>query len=84
MKSARLTVPNLPQGDAKDLVPNATLQTGKIAILNYNGTIHAVAYKTTPEGILAVKEGNMEPCKIADRLISWEEVADHLVGFYEP
>jgi hypothetical protein len=83
-KSARLSVPNLPSGDAKDLPINSNLQEGKIAILNYNGTIHAVAYEIRSGGILAVLEGNFKPCVIKNRLIPWEEVSKHIVGFYAP
>ena len=84
MSTARLKVKNLPRGDASDLVPNATLQTGKIAILDYGGEIHAVAYEIVPTGIFSPLEGNFEPCVIKSRLITWDELEKHVVGFYSP
>jgi hypothetical protein len=84
VQSARLTVPNLPRGSADTYKPNTTMDMGKIAILDYNGTKHVTAYKVVPTGILTLSEGNYEPCLIQDRLIPWEEVNDHLIGFYRP
>ena len=84
VQSARLTVPNLPKGDAGSFKPNTTMDRGKIAILDYDGVRHVTAYKVTPTGLLALLEGNFEPCVIEDRLILWEEVNKHLVGFYAP
>lgn len=84
VKSARLTVSNLPRQNAEDFEPNTNLEHGKIAILDYNGIRHITAYKIAQEGILAVKEGNFKPCVLEDRLIPWEELNDHLVGFYTP
>lgn len=82
--SARLSVPMLPRGPAGGVIPNSTMERGKIAILDYNGIRHIVAYKLTPTGLLALSEGNYEPCLIRDRLIPWEEVNKHLVGFSDP
>lgn len=57
---------------------------GKIAILDYDGTRHLIAYKLVPTGLLALSEGNFKPCTIQDRLILWKEVQEHIVGFYAP
>lgn len=82
--SARLTIPSLPRGPAGGMIPNTTLNDGKIAILDYNGTKHVTAYKVVPTGILTLSEGNFEPCKIISRIITWKELEEHLVGFSNP
>lgn len=84
IQSARLTVKDTPVGNASDLVPNSTMQEGKLALLRYGDQYHVVAYKIAPEGLYAVKEGNFKPCAIKDRLIPWSEVSVHLVGFLDP
>lgn len=82
VKSARVIVPNLPRGDAGNFIPNTDMQKGQLAILDYNGVKHITAYKITPNGLQTVHEGNYKPCEITSRIISWEEVNEHIVGFY--
>lgn len=79
--SASLTA-HTPILDAKDYIPNTTMQEGKLAILRYGDTYHVVSYKVMPMGLLARLEGNYKPCLLKDRNISWKELNDHLVGFY--
>ena len=84
VKTAKLLVPEL-KGDAKDLEINATMQTGKVAILRYDDVYHAIPYKVTPEGLVAPLNGNSKPCLMEyNRLFAWEEINDHLVGFHTP
>ena len=79
---ARLFVKDLPRQDAKDFIPNTGLQDGEIVILDYNGIRHVAVYEITLEGLL-VDEANFVPCKSGKRLIKWEELDKHLVGFYK-
>ena len=79
---ARMFVKDLPRQDAKDFVANSNLQEGEIVILDYNGTRHVAVYEIKPEGLL-VDEANFVPCKSGKRLIKWEELDKHLVGFYK-
>ena len=79
---ARMFVKDLPRQDAKDFVPNSNLQEGEIVILSYGTTRHVAVYEITLEGLL-VDEANFVPCKSGKRLIKWEELDKHLVGFYK-
>ena len=79
---ARMFVKDLPRQDAKDFVPNSYLQEGEIVILSYGTTRHVAVYEITLEGLL-VDEANFVPCKSGKRLIKWEELDKHLVGFYK-
>lgn len=83
-KSARLTVKNLPKGNAIDFRPNTVMSEGTIAILEYGGIRHLVAYTVTPTGLVARLEGNFKPCRLKDRLIRWDEMNEHILGFYAP
>jgi len=78
----RTFIKDLPRQDAKDFVPNSNLQEGQIVILNYGKTRHVAVYEITLEGLL-VDEANFVPCKSGKRLIKWEELDKHLVGFYK-
>jgi len=79
---ARMFVKDLPRQDAKDFVANSNLQEGEIVILSYGTTRHVAVYEITLEGLL-VDEANFVPCKSGKRLIKWEELDKHLVGFYK-
>lgn len=83
VKSARLVFSTLPRGDARDFKPNTTMDKGDIAILDYNGVRHLTVYKPSPMGLITRSEGNYRRCEIVSRVIPWEEVNEHLIGFYK-
>lgn len=84
VKAARLSVANLPRQNADAFQPNSTKGEGKLAILEYSGKRHVVAYRVAVGGIFAPKEGNKTPCLIKERFITDQELRENLIGFWKP
>lgn len=73
------TVTRMPP--TREIIANATLQVGAIAIFAYPTRHYARIEKLTDTGFV-VKEANKEPCKISQRNVQWND--PKLVGFYSP
>jgi len=75
IKFARTLVPQLPKGDAKDLIPNSRPEIGGIVIFHYPDTAHiAVIQKFTNSGMI-VAESNYHRCKKDTRYVDFTDPA---------
>ena len=83
VQTVRSKVPDLPKGNAVDFIPNSNMKDGNVLILKYGEVTH-IAYKEEIvfEGIV-VYEGNFDKCVVGNRLITWGELTEHLIGFYK-
>jgi len=72
------------QGDADQLTPNLPLflaDSGDIALLDYNGVIHASLIVEKLATGLLVRESNFKYCEPTERIIPYSAP---FVGFYRP
>ena len=80
---AKGLIPELPWGDAKDLVPNSPYpRVGGVVIINYNGTYHlAPIYdKVSTTGFIPIHDFNYKPCEE-----TWREIHisdPRIVGYW--
>jgi len=82
---ARTLLPELPLGEAKDLVPNSPYpRVGGVVIVNYDGRYH-LAYiydKVRSNGDIPLHDANLEPCRETWRVINIED--PRIVGYWSP
>lgn len=71
----RSYIPELPRGDAIDLVPNATLEDAEVVIFNYGGVGHLAVKLGLQGGMLDIIEKNKIKCQITERTIPVDDPA---------
>jgi len=85
--TARLLGVDLPKGDAKDLVPNATLEDGEAVLMRFwdyyygRWNYHVAQYWILPSGNLYLDQGNKIKCTRNQETIS----PDHpgIIGYWK-
>lgn len=77
---ARKYIPNLPRGDAKNLIPNSGPTIGGVMIMDYYGVGHvAVITGFDKNGDAQIIEANYKKCRVTRRTVSLDDI--HIVGY---